>query len=122
MKPDGRLPEDLDRLGVYLEAAAAQTVRRRRRRQALMNSVATVILSLPFALAVAAADLSPSDSVLPSRPTPVTFPVQPQPTAFRVVGNVPDQPFPSTNKDRCPDARDCRPAQPTRYRVNPGQR
>jgi hypothetical protein len=123
MKPDGELPDDLHLLGVYLEDAARETLRRRQRRQTVMNFIGTVMLSLPFAIAVAAADLSPADSVLPSRPTPLSLDVQAPATVFRVVGHVPDQPLPSTTKDRCSDAQVCRaPAPPIRYPATPGQR
>ena len=48
------LPDDLARLGVYLEVAAGETLRRRQRRQAMANFIGAVTLAVPFALAVAA--------------------------------------------------------------------
>ena len=60
------LPDDLARLGLYLEVAAGETLRRRQRRQAMANFVGAVTLAVPFALAVAAADLSPADGLLPA--------------------------------------------------------
>ena len=51
------LPDDLARLGLYLEVAAGETLRRRQRRQAMVNFIGAVTLAVPFALAVAAADL-----------------------------------------------------------------
>jgi len=58
------LPDDLARLGTYLEVAAGETLRRRQRRQALANFIGVVTLAVPFALAVAAADLSDRKSVV----------------------------------------------------------
>ena len=119
MKPDRQLPPDLARLGAQLEEAARETLRRRQRRQAMANFVATVALALPFALAVAASDLSPADGPLP-RATPVAFETTPPPNVFAVVRHVPDQPLTPPTKDRCPDAQDCRA--PVLYPATPGQR
>ena len=60
------LPDDLARLGIYLEVAAGETLRRRQRRQAMANFIGAVTLAVPFALAVAAADLSPARRALPA--------------------------------------------------------
>ena len=65
MKPDRPLPDDLARLGLYLEVAAGETLRRRQRRPAMVNFIGAVTLAVPFALAVAAADLAPERRVLP---------------------------------------------------------
>jgi hypothetical protein len=107
MKPDPQLPADLARLGVYLELAAWETLRRRQRRQAMTNFIGTVMLSVPFALAVAAADLSPADSLFPRQPQPVSLDIQPPPNAF-MVRQIPDKPPPPPTKERCLDAQDCR--------------
>ena len=64
------LPDDLARLGLYLEVAAGETLRRRQRRQAMANFIGAVTLAVPFALAVAAADLAPADGLFPPRPQP----------------------------------------------------
>ena len=42
MSPKPELPDDLARLGLYLEAATSATVRRRQRRQAALNFVGAV--------------------------------------------------------------------------------
>ena len=107
------LPDDLARLGVYLEVAAGETLRRRQRRQAMANFIGAVSLAVPFALAVAAADLSPADGLLPPRPAPISLDVQPPTNAF-MVRHIPDEPLPPTKKETCLDAQDCRaPVQPT---------
>ena len=112
MSPDPRLPEDLDRLGVYLEAAASHAVRRRARRQALMNAVGAIVLAVPFALAVAAADLSPGDGFT-RPPAVVTLALEPPTNAF-MVRHIPDEPLPPPSKEACLDAHDCRaPLPPT---------
>src|SRR4051794_4957585 len=49
------LPDDLARLGLYLEVAAGETLRRRQRRQAMANFIGAVSLAVPFALALAPA-------------------------------------------------------------------
>ena len=105
MKPDRDLPDDLARLGVFLEAAASHAVRRRVRRQAIMNSVGAVLLAVPFALAVAAADLSPGDAFAPP-PAVVSLALEPPTNAF-MVRHIPDEPLPPQSKAKCLDARDC---------------
>ena len=101
------LPDDLARLGLYLEAAAGETLRRRQRRQAMANFIGAVTLAVPFALAVAAADLAPSDGLFPPRPQPISLEVQP-PTNKFMVRHIPDKPLPPTKKEPCLDAQDCR--------------
>jgi hypothetical protein len=102
------LPDDLARLGLYLEVAAGETLRRRRRRQAMTNFIGAVSLAVPFALAVAAADLSPADGLFP-RPQPVSLDVQPPANKFMVRHIA----LPPTKKDRCLDAQVCSaPIQP----------
>ena len=73
--------------------AAGETLRRRQRRQAMANFVGTVTLAVPFALAVAAADLSPSDGAVPPRPQPISLDFQP-PTNKFMVRHIPDEPLP----------------------------
>jgi hypothetical protein len=110
MKPE--LPDDLNRLGLYLEAAAGETLRRRQRRQAWANFIGAVTLSVPFALAVAASDLAPGDAFAPP-PAQISLAVQPPTNAF-MVRHIPDEPIPPASKDRCLDALDCRsPVPPT---------
>ncbi len=116
MKPDRQLPDDLARLGLHLEAAAGETLRRRARRQAMTNFIGAVTLAVPFALAVAAADLAPSDDLLPQRPVPVSLDVQPPTNAF-MVRHTPDEPLSAAKKERCLDAQHCRP--PIQLRVQP---
>jgi len=116
-----RLPDDLARLGVYLEVAAAQTVRRRARRAALMNFVGAVALAVPFALAVAAADLSPSDAFAP-QPASVELAIQPPTNGF-LVRHIPDEPLPPRLPQRCLDAHDCRtPVSPSPSPAPAGRR
>jgi hypothetical protein len=98
------LPDDLARLGLYLEVAAGETLRRRRRRQAMANFIGVVSMAVPFALAVAAADLSPADGLFPQRPRPVSLEVQPTTTAFVIR----QDPIPPPTKDPCVNAHDCR--------------
>ena len=106
------LPDDLNRLGVYLEAAAGETLRRRQRRQAALNFVAAVMLSVPFALAVAAADLSPGDAFSPP-PAAISLAYEPPTNSF-MVRHIPDEPLPTPSKEACLDAHDCRaPVSPT---------
>ena len=113
MKPDRQLPDDLARLGAYLEVAAGEPLRRRQRRQAMANFIGAVMLAVPFALAVAAADLSPGDSLFPHPPPPRSLDVQPPTNAF-MVRHIPDEPLPPPTKERCLDAQDCRaPIKPT---------
>ena len=100
------LPDDLARLGLYLEAAAGETLRRRQRRQAMANFAGAVTLAVPFALAVAAADLAPADGLFPPRPQPVSLDIQPPPNKFMV--RHPDEPLPPTKKETCLDAQHCR--------------
>jgi hypothetical protein len=122
MKPDRQLPDDLARLGRYLEVAAGETLRRRQRRQAMTNFVGVVMLSVPFALAVAAADLAPADGLFPNRPAPVSFDIQPSTNAF-MVRHIPAEPTPPPTKERCLDAQVCRPpVQPTLQPAPAGKR
>ena len=119
-RPD--LPDDLARLGLYLEAAAGETLRRRQRRQAAMNFVGAVVLSVPFAIAVAAADLSPGDGFLPPRPAPISLAFQPPTNAF-MVRHIPDEPLPAPAKVQCLDAHDCRaPVHPSLSPAAAGKR
>ena len=106
MSREPELPDDLARLGVFLEAAASHAVRRRARRQAIMNSVGAVLLAVPFALAVAAADLSPGDAFAPP-PAVVCLALVPPTNAFRV-RHIPNEPLPPQSKTMCLDANDCR--------------
>lgn len=106
MSPKRDLPDDLARLGLYLEVATSATVRRRQRRQAALNFVGAVVLAVPFALAVAAADLSPGDA-FPPRPAAISLAVQPPTNGF-MVRHIPDEPLPPPSKERCLDAHDCR--------------
>ena len=92
MKPERPLPDDLARLGLYLEVAAGETLRRRQRRQAMLNFIGAVTLSVPFALAVAAADLAPGDAFSP-RPAPISLAYAPPTNAF-MVRHIPDEPVP----------------------------
>lgn len=106
------LPDDLARLGVYLEAAAGEAVRRRARRQAFMNFAGAVTLAVPFALAVAAADLSPSDAFT-SPPASISLAAQPPTNGF-MVRHIPDEPLPAPVRWPCLDGHDCRtPVAPT---------
>jgi hypothetical protein len=105
---DRRLPEDLDRLGLYLEAAAAAAVRRRNRRQAIMNFVGTVAIAVPCALAVFAADLSPSDTFAPARAGMISFVEVEQPTNGFMVRHIPEEWLPPRKRPQCLDAKDCR--------------
>ena len=106
------LPDDLARLGLYLEVAAGETLRRRHRRQAMGNFIGTVTLAVPFALAVAAADLAPSDGLFPPRPQPVSLDIQPPISKF-MVRHIPDGPPSPTKKETCLDDQHCRaPLQP----------
>ena len=115
------LPDDLDRLGVYLEVAAAGAVRRRARRQALMNFVGAVALAVPFAIAVAATDLSPSDAFAP-QPAAITLAVQPPTNGF-MVRHIPDEPLPPPSQTRCLDGNECRaPVAPSHSPAPAGRR
>ena len=106
------LPEDLERLGLYLEAAAGVAVRRRARRQAFMNFAGAVALAVPFALAVAAADLSPSDAFTPP-PASISLAAQPPTNGF-MVRHIPDESLPAPPRWPCLDGQDCRtPKVPT---------
>jgi hypothetical protein len=102
-EPD--LPDDLARLGLYLEEAATTAVHRRERRQALMNFAGAVALAVPFALAVAAADLSPSDAFAPP-PASISLAAQP-PTNRFMVRHIPDEPLPPPKGTPCLDGHDC---------------
>ena len=101
------LPDDLARLGLYLEVAAGETLRRRQRRQAMANFIGAVTLAVPFALAVAAADLSPSDGLFPPRPQPVSLDVQP-PTNKFMVRHIPDEPRLRRRRNPASMHQDCR--------------
>ena len=115
------LPDDLARLGVYLEAAAAQAVRRRARRQAFMNFAGAVTLAVPFALAVAAADLSPSDAFTPP-PASISLAAQPPTNGF-MVRHIPDEPLPPPSRTRCLDGNECRaPIAPSHSPAPAGRR
>ena len=103
-EPD--LPDDLARLGVYLEAAASQAVRRRARRQAFVNFAGAVVLAVPLALAVAASDLSPGDAFRPP-PAVVSLALEPPTNGFQV-RHIPDEPLPPSAKHECRDGLDCR--------------
>jgi hypothetical protein len=105
---DRELPEDLARLGVYLETAAAAAVRRRNRRQAIVNFVGTLAVAVPCALAVAAADLSPSDTFAPARAGMLSFVEVEQPTNGFMVRHIPDEWLPPRRPPLCLDAKDCR--------------
>ena len=107
MSPKPDLPDDLARLGLYLEVATSATVARRQRRQAALNFVGAVVLAVPFALAAAADDLSQSDTFLPHRPATISLAVQPPTNGF-MVRHIPDEPLPPPSKERCLDAHDCR--------------
>ena len=100
------LPDDLERLGLYLEAAAGVAVRRRARRQAFMNFAGAVTLAVPFALAVAASDLSPGDAFRPP-PAVVSLSLEPPTNGF-MVRHIPDEPLPPSAKHPCRDGVDCR--------------
>ena len=115
------LPDDLARLGLYLEAAASEAVRRRARRQAFMNFAGAVALAVPLALAVAATDLSPGDAFAPP-PAVVSLALEPPTNAF-MVRHIPDEPLPAPAKRRCLDAHDCRaPLQPSLSPAAAGKR
>jgi hypothetical protein len=106
------LPDDLARLGLCLEVAAGESLRRRQRRQAMANFIGAVTLAVPFALAGAAADLSPADGLFPPRPQPVSLDVQP-PTSKFMVRRIADEPPPPKKKETCLDDQHCRaPLQP----------
>ena len=105
MKPERPLPDDLARLGLYLEVAAGETLRRRQRRAAMANFIGAVTLAVPFALAVAAADIAPSDGFSPT-PAAISLEIQPPTNGF-MVRHIPDEPLPPSKKERCLDARDC---------------
>lgn len=105
MSRDPGLPDDLARLGGYLEAAAAQAVRRRARRQAFMNFAGAVVLAVPFALAVAAADLSPGNA-FPPPPAVVSLALEPPTNAF-MVRHIPDEPLPPARKGECLSVQGC---------------
>jgi hypothetical protein len=121
MSRRNELPDDLARLGLYLEAAASQAVRRRARRQAVMNFAGAVAICVPFALAVAATDLSPSDAFSPE-PASISLAVQPPTNGF-MVRHIPDEPLPPPPEPRCLDGRDCRtPATPSPSPAPAGRR
>ena len=62
------------------------------------------VLAVPFALAVAAADLAPSDGLFPP-PAPAGLAARSsrRPTTF-MVRHIPDEPLPPTTKETCLDA------------------
>jgi hypothetical protein len=105
MSNEPQLPDDLARLGVYLEAAASAAVRRRARRQAWVNFAGAVVLAVPFALAVAASDLSPGDAFRPP-PAVVPLALEPPTNGFQV-RHIPDEPLPPSAQ-RCRDEAACR--------------
>jgi len=107
MSREPELPDDLARLGLYLEVAAADAVRRRARRQNVMNFVGAVVLAVPFAIAVAAADLTPSDAFRAPPPASISLAVEPPTNGF-MVRHIPDEPLPPPPKEECLDAHDCR--------------
>ena len=107
------LPDDLQRLGLYLETAAARAVRRHARRQAIMSFLGAIVIAVPFAVAVAAADLAPSDEVVPRAARTSFFSTETQaPTNRFVVRHIPDERVPAPRRSRCLDGNDCR--SPTR--------
>ena len=63
------LPDDLARLGLYLEVAAGETLRRRARRQAMANFVGAVTLAVGLHPACPSARPSSSVSVRSARDT-----------------------------------------------------
>jgi hypothetical protein len=65
------MPPDLIALGDQLEAAAARALgRRRARRQSILNAAASIMVAVPFALAIASADLprTPLDTFADAAP------------------------------------------------------
>ena len=100
------LPDDLARLGLYLEVAAGETLRRRQRRQTMANFVGAVTLAVPFA--------SPSPPPTSPRPTGSSRrgPSRSRSTSSRpnkfMVRPIPDEPPPPTLKESCLNAQDCR--------------
>jgi hypothetical protein len=106
------LPEDLDRLGLSLQAAADGHFRRRARRQAFLNGVGAVLLAVPLAIAIMAAPLAPSEG-LPIGPSTsastakmsflVVQPIE-RTIDFRHIPDKPVQPPDIV----CLDAKDCR--------------
>ena len=121
MSNEPQLPDDLARLGVYLEAAASAAVRRRARRQAWVNFAGAVVLAVPFALAVAASDLSPGDAFRPP-PAVVSLALEPPTNGFQV-RHIPDEPLPPAKGSPCLDGRDCRtPVVQTPVRAPVGKR
>jgi hypothetical protein len=113
------LPDDLALLGLYLEVATGKSVRRRARRHTMANFIGAVSVAVPFALAVAAADLSPADGLLP-RPPVISLEAAPTTNAF-MVRQVRDEPPP--RKEVCLHARDCTaPFHPTVQPAPSGRR
>ena len=106
MSNEPQLPDDLARLGVYLEAAASEAVRRRARRQTFVNFAGAIVLAVPFALAVAASDLSPGDAFRPP-PAVVSLALEPPTNGFQV-RHIPDEPLPPSAKGACRATHDCR--------------
>jgi len=103
------LPDDLQRLGLYLQSAATASVRRHARRQAVMSFLGAVVIAVPFAVAVAATDLAPSDEVVPRAARTSFFSTETQaPTNRFVVRHIPDERVPAPGRTRCLDGNDCR--------------
>ena len=68
------MPADLIALGDELEAAAARVLgRRRARRQSVLNAVTSIMVAVPFAFAIASADLPGTtlDTVVDTAPSPL---------------------------------------------------
>ena len=63
-------------------------------------------LAVPFALAVAAADLSPSDAFTPP-PASISLAAQPPTNGF-MVRHIPDEPLPPPKGQPCLDGHDCK--------------
>ena len=100
-----RLPEELELLGSQLEAATARAVRRRTRRHSLFSGAGAVLVAVPLAVAISAADLAPDDRALRlSVPTPFApgATAGPTPTPLTRSGS----PAPSSPAT-CPDAAVC---------------
>ena len=113
MSRRSELPEDLERLGLYLEVAAGEAVRRRAAPPGVMNFVGAVTLAVPFALAVAAADLSPGDAFTAAAGADLARRRSRRPTASWFATS-PTSRCRAPAQEPCLDAQDCRtPAVPT---------
>lgn len=105
------MPDDLSRLGAYLEYATGDHMRRRARRQAIVNAVAAVCLAVPLAIGVSAAPLAPSAG-LPLGPSifsassDMSFLMSGELTAPIDIEHIPDERLPLV-KTICLDGRDC---------------